>query len=98
VITLLFALSKLGAWPAIVNARLSEREIEAIREHSTPRLVSFTHSSSPDAVRHGVRYRAREIVPEGLDPLMLAALAASARRLIVKGQRAKANRHARLAP
>lgn len=73
VITLLFALSELGAWPAIVNARLSEREIEAIREHCTPRLMIFTHSASPDAVRHGVRYRAREIAPVGLGPLMLGA-------------------------
>ncbi|MFM0208276.1 class I adenylate-forming enzyme family protein [Paraburkholderia sediminicola] len=71
VITLLFALSELGAWPAIVNARLSEREIESIREHCTPRLMIFTHAASPDAVRHGVRYRAREIAPPGLGPLMI---------------------------
>ncbi|OLL32666.1 long-chain fatty acid--CoA ligase [Burkholderia sp. SRS-W-2-2016] len=73
VITLLFALSELGAWPAIVNARLSEREIEAIRAHCQPRLMLFTQAASPDAVRHGVRYRAREIAPAGLGPLMLGA-------------------------
>jgi long-chain acyl-CoA synthetase len=80
VITLLFALSELGAWPAIVNARLSEREIEAIREHCTPRLMIFTHAASPDAVRHGVRYRAREIAPRGLGPLMIGGHDASATR------------------
>lgn len=73
VITLLFALSELGAWPAIVNARLSEREIESIRAHCTPRLMLFMHSTSPDAVRHGVRYRARDISPPGLGPLMMGA-------------------------
>jgi acyl-CoA synthetase (AMP-forming)/AMP-acid ligase II len=72
VITLLFALSELGAWPAIVNARLSEREIESIRAHCVPRLMLFMHSVSPDAVRHGVRYRAREVAPAGLGALMMA--------------------------
>ncbi|MDE1184767.1 class I adenylate-forming enzyme family protein [Paraburkholderia sp.] len=70
-ITLLFALSELGAWPAVVNARLSEREIESIRAHCTPRLMIFTHKASPDAVRHGVQYRARDVSPPGLGPLMI---------------------------
>ncbi|MFX1761709.1 class I adenylate-forming enzyme family protein [Paraburkholderia sp. A1RI-2L] len=72
VITLLFALSEIGAWPAIVNARLSEREIETIRAHCGPRLMLFTHGASPDALRHGVRQRAKEIAPQGLGPLMMA--------------------------
>lgn len=72
VVTLLFALSEIGAWPAIVNARLSEREIETIRAHCGPRLMLFTHGASPDALRHGVRQRAKEIAPEGLGPLMMA--------------------------
>lgn len=69
-ITLIFALSELGAWPVVVNARLTEREIEEIRAHCTPRLMLFTHAASPDALRHGLRYRAREIAPAGLGPLM----------------------------
>jgi acyl-CoA synthetase (AMP-forming)/AMP-acid ligase II len=72
VITLLFALSELGAWPAVVNARLSEREIESIRAHCVPRVMLFMHSVSPDAVRHGVRYRAKEVAPAGLGALMMA--------------------------
>ncbi|CAJ96162.1 O-succinylbenzoic acid-CoA ligase MenE or related acyl-CoA synthetase (AMP-forming) [Cupriavidus necator] len=74
VITLVFALSELGAWPVVVNARLSEREIEVIRAHCQPRLMLFTHAVSPDALRHGVRYRAREIAPAGLGPLMAGAV------------------------
>ncbi|AGW93879.1 class I adenylate-forming enzyme family protein [Cupriavidus sp. DF5525] len=74
VITLVFALSELEAWPVVVNARLSEREIEVIRAHCLPRLMLFTHAASPDALRHGVRYRAREIAPAGLGPLMAGAV------------------------
>lgn len=72
VITLIFALSELGAWPVVTNARLTAREIEEIRAHCGPRLMLFTHAASPDALRHGLRYRAREIAPEGLGPLMAA--------------------------
>lgn len=71
-ITLIFALSELGAWPVVTNARLTAREIEEIRAHCTPRLMLFTHAASPDALRHGLRYRAREIAPPGLGPLMAA--------------------------
>lgn len=75
VITLLFALSEIGAWPVIANARLSEREVESIRAHCEPRLMIFTHAVSPDAVRHGVRHRAREIAPEGIGPVMVSETA-----------------------
>lgn len=50
-IALLFAASDCGAWPVIVNARLSPREIESIREHCRPRVRAFT-LGSPDAVAH----------------------------------------------
>ncbi|MFJ5383292.1 class I adenylate-forming enzyme family protein, partial [Cupriavidus sp. CER94] len=80
VITLVFALSELGAWPVVTNARLTAREIEEIRAHCTPRLMLFTHAASPDALRHGLRYRAREIAPPGLGPLMAADVDARSER------------------
>jgi long-chain acyl-CoA synthetase len=80
VVVLVFALVELGAWPAIVNARLSEREVEAIRTHSRPRLLLFTHAASPDALRHGIRYRATEISPAGLGPLMAGPVDPSSER------------------
>lgn len=80
VITLIFALSELGAWPVVTNARLTAREIEEIRAHCTPRLMLFTHAASPDALRHGLRYRAREIAPAGLGPLMAADVDAGSER------------------
>ena len=79
-ITLIFALSELGAWPVVTNARLTAREIEEIRAHCTPRLMLFTHAASPDALRHGLRYRAREIAPPGLGPLMAADVDAGSER------------------
>jgi len=42
---LLLALSRLDAWVIIVNPRLSQREVEQIREHSGARLVLFTSRS-----------------------------------------------------
>lgn len=72
VVTTIFALSELGAWPVVTNPRLTAREVEEIRAHCTPRLMLFTHAASPDALRHGLRYRAREIEPEGLGPVMAA--------------------------
>jgi acyl-CoA synthetase (AMP-forming)/AMP-acid ligase II len=73
-------LSELGAWPVVTNARLTAREIEEIRAHCTPRLMLFTHAASPDALRHGLRYRAREISPPGLGPLMAADVDAGSER------------------
>ncbi|NYI00421.1 acyl-CoA synthetase (AMP-forming)/AMP-acid ligase II [Cupriavidus plantarum] len=72
VVTTIFALSELGAWPVVTNPRLTAREVEEIRAHCTPRLMLFTHAASPDALRHGLRYRAREIEPDGLGPVMAA--------------------------
>jgi len=79
-VTLIFALSELGAWPVVTNARLTAREIEEIRSHCKPRLMLFTHAASPDALRHGLRYRAREIAPAGLGPLMAADVDAGSER------------------
>jgi long-chain acyl-CoA synthetase len=71
-IALLFAVSELQAWPVIVNARLSARELEAIRAHCTPRLQIFTVGVSADARAHAEHYSAPEIDTE-LGPLCLSA-------------------------
>lgn len=71
-IALLFAVGVLRAWPVIVNARLSARELEAIRAHCTPRLQVFTVAASPDARRHAEHYQAPELATE-LGPLCLSS-------------------------
>ncbi len=48
----------LDVWPAIVNPRLSEREIDAILAHSKARRILFTTAVSPRARDHAVRFGA----------------------------------------
>jgi len=44
-LVLILALSELGAWPVVVNARMSTPEIERIRSHCQPRLVVYLFDS-----------------------------------------------------
>ncbi|MBI3444195.1 MAG: long-chain fatty acid--CoA ligase, partial [Magnetospirillum sp.] len=55
---LILAAGERHAWAAIINARLSPREIDTIRDHCGARRVIFTTDVSPDAVRHGERHGA----------------------------------------
>src|SRR5215467_11660972 len=57
-VALLFALTGLDAWPVLVNARLSPREIESIRGHCGARRTIYTTSVSPHATDHAKRDRA----------------------------------------
>jgi len=43
-VALYFACTVIGAWPIVVNARLTPREIEDIRSHSAARLVIHTRN------------------------------------------------------
>ncbi len=51
-VTILLAATGLDAWPVLVNARLSAREVEQIRNHSGARRVFYTVSVSPHAADH----------------------------------------------
>ena len=46
VLVIILALSELGAWPVVVNARMAAGEIERIRVHSDPRLVLYLLDSA----------------------------------------------------
>jgi acyl-CoA synthetase (AMP-forming)/AMP-acid ligase II len=54
-VMLVFAIASLRAWVVNVNARLSAREVDAIRAHSSARLVIFLVADSPDAAAHAQR-------------------------------------------
>jgi acyl-CoA synthetase (AMP-forming)/AMP-acid ligase II len=54
-LVLALAAPRLAAWPVLVNARLSAREIEAIAAHCTPRRTLFTAAVSRDAAAHADR-------------------------------------------
>ena len=53
---LLLAASRLDAWPIVVNPRLSLREVDQIRDHSSARRVFFTIDVSKEAAAHANRY------------------------------------------
>jgi long-chain acyl-CoA synthetase len=54
----LFAVARRDAWPVLVNARLSAREVDEIREHCGARRVLYTTSVSPHATAHAKRHGA----------------------------------------
>ncbi|WP_420404525.1 class I adenylate-forming enzyme family protein [Nisaea sp.] len=49
---LIFALSRIGAWTVLVNARLTDAEIGKIADHSGARTTLYTTGVSPDASGH----------------------------------------------
>jgi len=54
----LLAVGSLDAWPVPVNAHLSTREIDAVRDHCGPRRVIYTTSVSVHATKHANHYGA----------------------------------------
>ncbi len=57
-VAILLALSAIDAWVALVNARLSAREVDEIREHCGARRVIYTTTVSPHAREHAKRHGA----------------------------------------
>ena len=73
-VSLIMAASELDAWAAIVNARLSASEIDAIRDHCGARRVLYTVEVSPQAAEHAKRHGAAVeemgmLGPVGVGPL-----------------------------
>jgi long-chain acyl-CoA synthetase len=66
VVAVLMALAGLDAWPVLVNARLSGREIEIIRDHCGARRVIYTTTVSPHAREHARQQGAVIAEPAGL--------------------------------
>jgi long-chain acyl-CoA synthetase len=60
-VALLFAISSVGAWVVNVNARLSPREIDAVRAHCGARRVLYLGDDSPDARHHAERVQATRL-------------------------------------
>ena len=56
----MLAAMRLGAWAIPLNARLSVREIDEIRNHAGPRVTLYTTGVSKDALAHAERHGARE--------------------------------------
>src|SRR5580704_1560760 len=57
-IAIFLGLTGMDAWPVLANARLSDREIDDIRDHSGARRVIYMTSVSPQATKHAKRHGA----------------------------------------
>jgi acyl-CoA synthetase (AMP-forming)/AMP-acid ligase II len=75
---LVLALSRLDAWSSVVNARLSEREIDGFIAHSGARRVVYTCHVSADAERHARRHGAQPIDWPGVGAMPVGPLAEEA--------------------
>jgi acyl-CoA synthetase (AMP-forming)/AMP-acid ligase II len=69
-----FAALAIGAWPVIVNARLSDREVDEVCDHSGARRIVFTSEESLHARRHGERHGAETLALDGVGSIMLGPL------------------------
>jgi acyl-CoA synthetase (AMP-forming)/AMP-acid ligase II len=57
-VCLVFAAGLCDAWIVCVNARLTAREVDGIRDHCGARRAFYTDDVSPDAAAHGARHGA----------------------------------------
>jgi long-chain acyl-CoA synthetase len=73
-VAILLALANLDAWPVLVNARLSAREIDEIRDHCGARRVIYTTSVSPHAREHAKRLGAIVQEAPGIGQIAIGSL------------------------
>src|SRR5260370_1194908 len=73
-IAILLALVRLDAWPVLVNAHLSAREIDEIRDHCGARRLIYTTSVSPHAKDHAQRHSAAIVETETLGSIGVGRL------------------------
>ena len=75
-VAILLALARIDAWPVLVSARMSAREVDEIRDHCGPRRVIYTTAVSVQAREHAKRHgadiqEATPVGPIGVGPLYL---------------------------
>lgn len=71
---MLFAITNLNAWAVIVNARLSDQEVDNMIEHCQPRRVIYTSCSSPNASSHAERHQAQPYSTDTSNDFHMGAL------------------------
>ncbi len=76
-LVLALACARVSAWPVLVNARLSRREIDAVSAHCTPRRALFTTAVSNDAAAHAIRADATPLPLAALSGIAIAPLGAA---------------------
>ena len=73
-VAVFLACTAIEAWPVVVNARLSDREIDEIAAHSQARRILFTTTVSPRAKAHAERMGATFEDPAGFGLVGVSAL------------------------
>jgi long-chain acyl-CoA synthetase len=73
-VAILLAASEIDAWSVVVNPRLSEREIDLIRDHSGARRVFYTIEVSDNARQHANRHGAAIVALDALGTLGIGLL------------------------
>ena len=73
-VAILLASAGIDAWPVLVNANLSAREIDQIRDHCGARLVFYTTSASPHAGEHASRHGATVLEIDGVGSIGVGRL------------------------
>lgn len=71
---ILLAVARLDAWPVPVNAHLSAREIDIIRDHCGARRIVYTTGASTDAATHAQHHVALASGPSSLGIITLGPL------------------------
>jgi len=82
----LLALAEIDAWPALVNARLSAREVDEIRDHCGARRVIYTTSVSHHAREHAKRHGAVTQEVAGVGQIALGPLNESVEPEAIDGE------------
>jgi long-chain acyl-CoA synthetase len=73
-VAVLLAVTSMDAWPVLVNAKLSAREVDEIRDHCGARRLIYTTSVSHHAREHAKRHGAVTTEAAGLGPLGIGPL------------------------
>jgi long-chain acyl-CoA synthetase len=73
-VAILLATAAMDAWPVLVNARLSPREVDQIRDHCGARRILYTARVSPHANDHAKRHGAIIEEIEGLGSVGIGIL------------------------
>jgi acyl-CoA synthetase (AMP-forming)/AMP-acid ligase II len=71
---ILLAASEIDAWSVVVNPRLSEREIDLIRDHSSARRVFYTIEVSDNARQNADRHGAAGVALDALGTVGIGPL------------------------
>jgi acyl-CoA synthetase (AMP-forming)/AMP-acid ligase II len=73
-VALLLGAAALDAWPVLVNAHLSAREVDEISAHCGARLMLYTTRVSPKAAEHAARHKAWLEELDGVGSFAVGAL------------------------